>query len=57
MPKADQCVGCEAQFEIAKQYEGSTYMALDGAGHNLPYDQTEQFNQIVLHWINEIIQI
>ena len=53
--KVDNCVGYEDQFELAKQYEGSTYITLDGAGHNLPYDQTELFNQIVLHWLKEML--
>ena len=49
--KQDSSVGYEDQFQLAKLYPESTYVALHGAGHNIWIDQTEFFHQTVSCWI------
>lgn len=48
--KQDEFVGYEDQFEWRTQYPRLSYIVLDGAGHNLPFDRPEIFNAIVTDW-------
>lgn len=50
--KQDACVGYEEQFIWRQQYPRITYLALEGAGHNLPIDRPEIFNSITIDWLN-----
>lgn len=53
--KQDSCVGYEDQFVWIQQYPRITYLALEGAGHNLPIDRPEIFRGITIDWLNMIL--
>lgn len=50
--KQDASVGYEDQFRWLKIYPAATYLALEGAGHNLPIDQPELFKTLAAQWLN-----
>lgn len=52
--KQDSVVGFQDQFNLSMRYKRASYVAVDGAGHGLQYEQEESFNRIFRMWISEI---
>lgn len=52
----DTAVGYADQFEWINIFPHSTYVMVDGAGHNVNIDQPEMFNNAVSGWLNCILQ-
>lgn len=54
--KQDTEVGYKDQFELMKNYPNATYLAINGAGHNLQIEKPELFVDIVSHFLWQLIQ-
>ena len=52
--KYDTAVGYEAQFEWLEHFPKGTYIALDGAGHNVHIDQPDMFTHSVAGWLRAL---
>ena len=50
--KQDTEVGFLDQFELAKQYKHSTYIAIADGGHNVQIEQPQMFTGIVKGWLD-----
>ena len=53
--KQDSMVGFEEQFRWIKQYPAATYLALEGAGHNLCIDQPALFSEIIANFLKNFL--
>lgn len=53
--KQDSCVGYEDQFLWLKQYPKLSYVALEGAAHNLPIDKPQVFNALAKDWFLQFV--
>lgn len=52
--KQDSVVGYEDQFHLSQRYKRATFMALDGAGHGLNYEQEAAFTACFKLWLSQI---
>lgn len=53
--KYDTAVGCKAQLIFKDIFTNCTYVVIDGAGHNIHVDQPEEFEKVVLSWLNQCL--
>ena len=53
--KQDSSVGYEDQFLWLKQYPKLSYVALEGAAHNLPIDKPQVFNALAKDWFLQFV--
>jgi pimeloyl-ACP methyl ester carboxylesterase len=49
--KQDSVVGYEDAYSIINNYKRVSYLALDGAGHNLQIEQPEVFHSLFNNWL------
>ena len=49
--RQDRICGYVDQFEAMARYPHSSYFALDGAGHYLPFEQPAQFAALLRSWL------
>lgn len=53
--KQDACVGYEDAVKVLKSYTRSTFLIVDGAGHNLQIEKETLFHDVVLHFLRNIL--
>ncbi|KMJ57170.1 2-hydroxy-6-oxo-6-phenylhexa-2,4-dienoate hydrolase [Bacillus sp. LL01] len=52
--KQDSIVGYKDALELQEKYPRGTFVALDGAGHNLQIEQPLTFNALVHEWLDRL---
>lgn len=54
--RQDHVVGFEDQFALLAHYPRATYIAIDGAGHNVHLEQPEVVAAALRHWAEDVMQ-
>jgi pimeloyl-ACP methyl ester carboxylesterase len=52
--KEDNVVGYQDAVDLSAKFNKGDVIILSEAGHNLPIEQTEKFNNILKHWITSV---
>ncbi len=52
--REDWCVGYSDLFGLVDRYPRATYLALDGAAHNLEFERPALFRAHVAEWLDEV---
>lgn len=52
--REDWCVGYSDLYGLIEQYPRATYLALDGAAHNLEFERPGLFRAHVTEWLDEV---